>query len=73
VLSTRLLLNLREGYYRAINGTTTEWGEVHLPGLEFTPEQSEQPDARVVQEGHEIGFAMEELTSEETREGHHES
>jgi hypothetical protein len=53
VLSTRLLLNLREGYYREINGTTTEWGEVNLPGLEFTPEQTE---AGVVREGHEIGF-----------------
>jgi hypothetical protein len=70
VLSTRLLLNLREGYYREINGTTTEWGEVNLSGLECTPEQTE---AGVVQEGREIGFAMEELTSEETREKHHES
>ena len=70
MLSTRLLLNLREGYYRAINGTTTEWGEVNLSGLECTPEQTE---AGVVQEGHEIGFAMEELASEETRERHQES
>jgi len=60
------LLNLREGFFKAIDGTTTEWGEVDHSGLEFT-------EAGVVPEGHEIGFAMEELTSEETRERHHES